>query len=262
MASDNSSPTKDLKTVKAEQKERRRQQRAEAKANKKSRKKNQDGFFKRIGRVFKDTKEYDPAVVWWMLLGFAVPILIGVILAGLTGNWVTWILIAIPFGLLTALIIMNRRAERAAFARIDGRPGATGAALSTLGRGWVVPQEPVAMNAKSQEAVYRATGKAGVVLVAEGSYNKARQLAEKERRHMSRYLPNVEIRILQVGHGKNEVPLHQLRKTIKRMKKTLNKHEVRAIENRLASLPSNKLPIPKGVDPFKSRPDRRAMRGR
>lgn len=259
-----STPQKDLKTVKAEQRARRKQEKIEAKQAKKERRaqKRKNGFFKQLREVFTMTREHDPSVIWWMLGAFVASILVGVVIGLLLNNWILWLIIAIPFGLMFALIIMNRKAEKAAFARIDGRPGATGAALNTLGRGWVVPEEPIAINAKTQETVFRATGKAGVVLVAEGNYGRARKLLERERTHMQRYLPGVTIRTLQVGHGKSEVRLDELKKTIKRMEKTMNKHEVRAVEQRLASLPARHLPIPKGIDPNRMRPDRKAMRGR
>ena len=126
----------------------------------------------------------------------------------------------------------------------------------------MVEEEPIAVNPRTQETVFRATGKAGVVLVADGEYHRAKKLAEKQRKHMERFLPNVEIRVLQVGHGQNEIRLHEVKSTIKRMKKTLNRHEVRAVEQRISSLPVNNLGIPKGIDPNRMRPDRKAMRGR
>ena len=46
------------------------------------------------------------------------------------------------------------------------------------------------------------------------------------------------------------------------MKKTLTKQEVQAVDKRLAALGSAKMPIPKGIDPYRARPDRKAMRGR
>ncbi|WBL18137.1 MULTISPECIES: DUF4191 domain-containing protein [Citricoccus] len=258
-------PQKDLKTVKREQRERRAQEKALAKATraeKKAAKKNKKGFFKQIAEVFSMTRKHDKTLVLWMVLAFVIALVVGLGVGLLLNNWITWLLISIPFGLLAALIVMNRKAERAAYAQIEGRPGAAGAALSNIGRGWVVPQEPVAMNAKTQDAVYRAVGRPGVVLVGEGGYERVKKLADQERRKMARYLPNVEIRIVQVGKGPSEIELHEIKPTLKRMKKTLTKHEVRAVENRLASLPSNKLPIPKGIDPYRMRPDRKAMRGR
>lgn len=261
-------PQKDLKTVKRDQRERRQQQKVDAKNSKaakkaaKKKKTGKKGFFKQLGEVFTMTRKHDPKLVLWMVLAFVTALAVGLAVGLLLNNWITWLLIAIPFGVLAALILMNRKAERAAFAQIDGRPGAAGAALSNIGRGWVTPQEPVAMNSKSQDAIYRAVGRPGVVLVGEGDYQRVKKMAEQERRKMSRYLPNVEIRVVQVGKGRSEVKLHQIKPTLKRMKKTLTKHEVREVENRLASLPSNKLPIPKGVDPNNMRPDRKAMRGR
>lgn len=255
-------PKKDLKTVKAEQKARRKAEKIETKERKKANKANKRGFFKQIGDVFKMTRKYDPSVLWWMIGAFVAALLVGLVIGLITGSPVLWTLMFIPLGLLAAIIIMNKKAEKAAFSQIDGRPGAAGAALSQLGRGWVVEEEPIAVNPRTQETVFRATGKAGVVLVADGEYHRAKKLAEKQRKHMERFLPNVEIRVLQVGHGQNEVRLYEVKSTIKRMKKTLNRHEVRAVEQRISSLPVNNLGIPKGIDPNRMRPDRKAMRGR
>lgn len=252
-------PKKDLKTVKTEQKARRKTEKIEAKEAKKAKKR---GFFKQIADVFRMTRKFDPSIVWWMVGAVVAALLVGLIIGLLTGSPVLWTLMFIPLGLLAAIIIMNKKAEKAAFAQIDGRPGAAGATLSQLGRGWVVEDDPVAVNPRTQETVFRAIGKAGVVLVADGDYNRAKKLADKQRKHLERFLPNVEIRTVQVGHGPSEVELHEVKSTIKRMKKTLNRHEIRAIEQRISSLPVNNLGIPKGVDPNKMRPDRKAMRGR
>src|SRR5699024_5918865 len=134
--------------------------------------------------------------------------------------------------------------------------------LSQLGRGWVVEDDPVAVNPRTQGTVFSAIGKAGVVLVADGDYNRANKLAEKQRQHIARLWPNVEIRTHQVGHGTNEVELDEVGSTIKRMKKALTRHEVRAVEQRISSMPVNNLGIPKGIDPNRMRPDRKAMSGR
>jgi hypothetical protein len=263
-----SSSTRDaLKAVKAAQRERRQQERAHAKANKAenraSKKANKKpGVFKQLGEVFSMTRAHDPKVVLWMSLAFVGALVIGLVVGLLLNNWITWLLIAIPFGLLAAVIIMNRMAERAAFARIDGRPGAAGAALSTLRRGWIVPEQPVAVSPKTQDAVFRAVGRPGVVLITEGPTNRVRPLVEKERRNMQRFLPNVPIQVIATGHGDGQVELHDLAKTLKRMKKTLTKQEVQAVDKRLGALGSAKMPIPKGIDPYRARPDRKAMRGR
>ncbi|MFC7402181.1 DUF4191 domain-containing protein [Citricoccus sp. GCM10030269] len=266
-ASSSPSTRESLKAVKAAQRERRQQEKLRAKENKagvKAGKKanKKPGVFKQLREVFSMTRAHDPKVVWWMLLAFVGVLAIGLVVGLLLNNWITWLLIALPFGVLAAVVIMNRMAERAAFARIDGRPGAAGAALSTLRRGWIVPEQPVAVSPKTQDAVFRAVGRPGVVLISEGPTNRVRPLVEKERRNMQRFLPNVPIQVIATGHGKDQVELHDLSKTLKRMKKRLTKQEVQAVDKRLSALGSTKMPVPKGVDPYRARPDRKAMRGR
>jgi hypothetical protein len=266
-ASSSPSSRDKLKVVKAAQRERRQQDKIraqETKADTKARKKanKKPGIFKQLGEVFSMTRAHDPKVVWWMALAFVGVLVLGLVVGLLLNNWITWLLIAIPFGVLAAVVIMNRMAERAAFARIDGRPGAAGAALSTLRRGWIVPEQPVAVSPKTQDAVFRAVGRPGVVLITEGPTNRVRPLVEKERKNMQRFLPNVPIQVVATGHGEGQVELHDLAKTLKRMKKTLTKVEVQAVDKRLASLGSTKMPIPKGIDPYRARPDRKSMRGR
>jgi hypothetical protein len=46
-----------------------------------------------------------------------------------------------------------------------------------------------------------------------------------------------------------------------KLNKELTKLEVNAVSKRISSLGS-RLPIPKGIDPYKARPDRKAARGR
>src|SRR5690625_2140520 len=119
---------KDLKTVKADQKARRKAEKIEAKERKKAEKANKRGFFKQIGDVFKMTREYHPSVLWWMIGAFVAALVVGLVIGLIIGSPVLWTLMFLPLGLLAAIIIMNKKAEKAAFARIEGRPGAAGAA--------------------------------------------------------------------------------------------------------------------------------------
>jgi F0F1-type ATP synthase assembly protein I len=256
-----SSPS--LKEVKAMQRDRRRQMRADKKSDRASKRANRSpGILTQLKQVFAMTRQHYPKLVLWMALAFVATLLVGLLIGLILHNWITWLLISVPFGILVAIIVMNRFAERAMFAQIDGRPGASGAALSTLRRGWIVSQEPVAVNPRTQDVVYRAIGRPGVVLVTEGPSNRLAKLVDKERRAMERFLPNVPVRVVETGHGEGQVPLHKVTRTLKAMEKKLTKHEVNAIDKRLSALGGAKLPIPKGVDPTKARPDRRSMRGR
>ena len=75
---------------------------------------------------------------------------------------------ALLFGTLAALIIFGRRAQRSAYAQMDGQRGAAGAALRMLRRGWKTREEPVAIT-KQMDVVHRVVGPPGIVLIGEGT---------------------------------------------------------------------------------------------
>ncbi len=220
---------------------------------------------KQMWQVFQMTRRYDSSAQWLMLLGFLGPILVGLALALWLGegNGFTialWIVSGVLAGVLIALVILGRRAERAAYSQIDGQPGAVGAVLrSGLRGGWVGNEMPVAVNGKTQDAVYRAVGRGGVALISEGPTSRTKRMLDDEQRKVARVLPNVPITLISVGHEEGSVELHRLPRTLRKTKRTLTKPEVLAVSNRLNSLQSA-LPIPKGIDPMKARPQRGKMR--
>jgi hypothetical protein len=220
------------------------------------------GRIKQMWQVFKMTRRYDSNAVWIMALGFALPVLAGVALALILSRdnvfgLVMWILAGVLAGLLAALIILGRRAERAAYKQIEGQPGAVGAVLrSSLKRSWTGSEMPIAVNGKSQDAVYRAVGRGGVVLIGEGPRTRTTRMLEEERRKVLRILPNVPVTFLSVGPDPDAVPLHRVAAKMARLKPALTKPEVLAVSNRLTSLSSSPLPIPKGIDPMRMRPQR------
>ncbi|MCW4464442.1 DUF4191 domain-containing protein [Glutamicibacter sp. MNS18] len=228
----------------------------------KAEKKNKEpGRLKQMGQVFQMTRRNDPMVVWWMLLAGLGVIAVGLLIGILIQNWITMLLISIPLGLLAAVFILSRRAEKAAFTQLEGRPGAAGAAMSVLRRGWILKQEPVAAN-RHQDLLFMAVGRAGVVLVTEGPTGRVREMVSSERKRIGRVLPNVPISVINAGNDEQQTPLHEVGKKMKKLPKQLSKLEVNAVDKRLTTLSANRLPIPKGIDPNKVRPSRRAMRGR
>lgn len=220
------------------------------------------GRLKQLGQVFQMTRRNDPNAVWWMVLAFLGIVAVGLVIGLLINNWVTTLLVSIPLGLLAALLILSRRAERAAFKQLEGKPGAAGAAMSVLRRGWILTEQPVAVSPRTQDLVFRGIGRPGVVLVTEGPTHRVRPLVDAERRRMGRVLPNVPIHVIYAGSAEGQTALGDVAKQMKKLPKTINKQEVHAVDLRLSTLGSAKLPIPKGIDPNKARPDRRAMRGR
>lgn len=218
------------------------------------------GRLKQMYQVFKMTRKYDPPSVWWMLLGFLLPIAVVTVLGvAISGSnifgLVLWIISGVLAGVLTFLIILSRRAERAAYSQIKGQPGAVGAVLkSSLRRGWAASEMPVAVSPRTQDAVYRAVGRGGIALIGEGPKSRTTRMIDDERRKVVRILPNVPIYVLHVGPDADSVPLHRIARSLGAYKKKLSKAEVYAINNRLMSLKDKTgLAIPKGIDPTKVR---------
>jgi hypothetical protein len=199
--------------------------------------------------------------VWLILLVLLAGVLVGVVLAlfvsgGSVFTAVIWIIVGVFAGALGALILLGRRAERAAYGQIEGQPGAVGAVLrSSLGRGWRGSEVPVAVNGRTRDAIYRVVGRAGVVLLAEGPKGRTQRMVDEERRKVLRVAPNVPVSVLNVGHD-DGLRLHQINRRMSRLKPKLTRAEVLAVSNRLESLTSG-LPVPKGVDPTRLRPARR-----
>ena len=220
------------------------------------------GRLKQMYQVFKMTIRYDNLAIWFFLLAFLLPVLVGVVLAFLLSadqvlGFVLYIVSGLLGGILAFLIVLGRRAEKAAYSQISGQPGAVGAVLkSSLRRGCTASEMPVNVSPKTQDAVYRAVGRGGVALIGEGPRSRTQRMLEEERRNVVRILPNVPVTFVYVGPDADSVPLYKLPGELRRLKSVLRKPEVIAVSNRLNSLGKNGLPIPKGIDPYKARAPR------
>jgi len=220
------------------------------------------GRIAQLRAVFTMTRQGDPKAIWWMLLAGLGTVAVAFGIGALVGHPVYLTVLGIPLGIMAALVIMARRAEKIAYARIAGQPGASLAAMQNLRRGWNVEQQPVAVDPRTQDMVFRAVGRGGVVLVTEGPLPRVSRLAEQERKRIVRVVPNVPVTVLYTGDGEGQVELRRLSGTLMRMKTVLNKGEVSEVSKRLRALGGVRPPIPKGIDPLRARPDRKLTRGR
>ncbi|SFS19004.1 protein of unknown function [Agrococcus baldri] len=218
------------------------------------------GRLKTMWSIFKMTREHDKRALPLMLLAFFGPIIIVTVLAIVFRQdvlfLILWIVSGVLIGLMLMMMTLTWRAEKIAFAQIEGRPGAVGSVLKSGLRGnWTTSEMPVAVNPKTQDAVYRAVGKPGVVLIAEGPQQRVARILGEEQRKVKRIVPNVPIHVIEIGPD-SPLELRKLTKTMRRLKKTLARAEVMAVANRLTSLGQSSLPIPKGIDPRRVRPGR------
>ena len=218
------------------------------------------GRIAQMWQVYTMTRRSDKAVTALVLISFVAPIIVavGVALGFFAGNVISLILlivVGILAGILLALVVLGRRAESAAYSQMEGQPGATGAVLSSaLRRGWITSDIPVAVN-KNRDAVFRAIGRGGIVIVAEGPSSRTNRMADDEVRKVTRVIPNVPTHVLHVGPDADSLSLKALPREIRKIRRTLTKREVQVISSRLSSLAPG-MPIPKGIDPRKVRAGR------
>ena len=222
------------------------------------------GFFSQIRSLFRFTREVYGWLPWAQIAVIIAGVLIGIVIGLLLGQagvfpMILWGVTGLMFGILGAMILMTRLSTTAMYKKIDGMPGATGHVISTsLGRRWTAEDTPVGINPKTQEAVYRAVGRGGIVIVGEGTRGRLTRLVNEERTKSQRVAHGVPITVLYVGHGDDDVTISELAKTIKKLPKAIDKATQAAVIRRIDSVSQSlsSLPIPKGIDPTKVRGQR------
>jgi hypothetical protein len=228
------------------------------------------GRVAQVKSVFLAAKAVDPQIGWWMALAALATLVVAAVVGLILDHLWYAVVVGIPLALLAATLVLSRRAERAAYRQIEGQPGAVGAALKSIRRGWYIEEQPVAADAQratdlsSAALVYRALGRPGIVLIGEGPSGRAQKLLVAEKRKVERVASGVPVTLLRIGDGDgdDEVAIRKLASRVQRMKPVLTQDEVAVVNKRLRSIGGVRPPLPKGVDPTKARVDRKAMRGR
>ncbi len=214
-----------------------------------------------IAQAYQMTKQADPKI-GLVLLG--IFLLTAVVVGGL-GWWlihpVIGVLLGLPAGLLAAMIVFGRRAEKAAYARVEGQPGAAAASLGMLRRGWEV-KAGVAFT-KNQDVVHRVVGRPGIVLVGEGNPSRVRNLLTVEKKKHARMVDEIPIFDIVAGDGEGEVPIKKLPRHITKLPRSLRPADVTDVLQRLRALDAMRpqAPIPKGPVPQSAKAARQMMRG-
>jgi len=214
---------------------------------------------KQIGQTYSITRKSDRALPWVILgtlIGTALPlVLVAQLLFDSTFSKLITTSLAISTSLLATVYVFGKRAEKAAYARIDGQPGAAAAVLNTLRKGWFVT--PAVAVTRNQDLVHRVIGPVGIVLVGEGSPSRVAQLLESEKIKAKRIAGDIPVASLIVGNGEGLITFKKLNKTIMKMGKKISPAESRELRNRFGASGASALPIPKGAMPKGMRIPRR-----
>jgi hypothetical protein len=220
-----------------------------------------------ITQTYQMAKRSDPRLGWILLGTFLVGAALGFGLMWLLpGSGVLSLVIsivaALMIGILLALLVFGRRAQKAAYTQMEGQPAAAAGALQMLRRGWKV--DPVVGFNKQQDVVHRVVGPPGIVLVGEGSSpTRVKQLLVIERKKHERVAYGVPIHEVVAGRGEGEVPLPKLVRHVQKLGRQVKPAEITDILQRLKALDAQrgKLPLPKGPVP-NSMKGMRSQKGR
>ena len=192
--------------------------------------------------------------LWAEVLGIVLGVIaIVAIPVAIFVNWLTAILIALPLALLAGTFWFSRRAMRAAYARIEGQPGAAAAVIESVRGKWAVT--PAVAVSRNQDMVSRVVGKPGVILVSEGASSRVAHMLTSEKKKTARWVPDIPIYEIQVGDDDGQITLGQLQKTLSKLPKNLRGSEVTEVRRRLEALGNvqQNMPIPKGPMPTSPR---------
>lgn len=174
-----------------------------------------------------------------------VPVLIFV-------NWLSALLVALPMALLAGVFWFSRRAMRAAYAQVEGQPGAAAAVVQSFRTGKWAVTPGVAVN-RNQDLVSRVVGKPGVILISEGPTSRVVPLLAAERKKTSRWVPEVPIYEIQVGREEGQVQLAKLQSALNKLPKNLRGGEITDVRRRLEAVSQTPLAMPKGPMPTSAR---------
>jgi hypothetical protein len=221
------------------------------------------GTFRRLIDAYRVTKRTDKHIgliclAWALGIGLAVGVVFWFLIHPYAG-----IILAIATMPLVFLVVFGRRAERSAYAQLEGQPGAAAAALGVLKRGWHV-QTAVAVT-KNQDLVHRVVGRPGVVLVGEGNEARVRHLLGVEKKKHARVVGETPIYDVVVGESGADgvVPIRRLSKHVMKLPRNVRPRDVTDILQRLKALDATRpqIPMPKGPMPTSMKQARQAMRG-
>jgi len=218
-------------------------------------------------QAYSITKQNDPKLPLILLAWF-----LGVGAVAAMGEMVIFgrglfgIIFAVVFGILcgilATMIVLGRRAERAAYSQIEGQPGAAAGALQMLKRGWDV--KPAVAFTRNQDLVHRVIGRPGIILIGEGNGPRVKQLLSTEHtKHQRIAGDDVPVHEVIVGKGEGEVPLPKLTRHLQKMKKQIQPATMTALLQKVKALDAMRpaAPMPRGPMPTSTKGARKMMRG-
>jgi hypothetical protein len=223
--------------------------RADKKAARAAKRQSRRDTWRNLIQAFKLTRQSDsrliPYLIMFGVLGAAVLYVVTMLISG---SLFLPIPIAVLGGLLAAMFVFSRRAQKSMFSQAEGQPGAAGWMLQQQLKGdWRISQ--AVAGTTQLDAVHRLIGRPGVVLVGEGAPHRVRGLIAQEKKRVARIAGDTPIYDVVVGTNESDVRLGKLTRYLVKLPANLSKEQVKALEKRLSALNAGRAPLPQGPMP-------------
>jgi len=178
-------------------------------------KKNKEAAIKpRRFQTFRDaysvTKSVKPWIAFALIGVFLAVWAVGIAIGVAIGHPIYVAFVSLPIALLAAMFFFTRQASTAAYSSIEGQIGAGASVLMAIRKGWTTT--PAVAVARNQDMVHRSVGRAGIVLVGEGSQGVKQKLPKKLSAHQMR---EVRARLKAVGGMSMPIPKGPLPKGVR-----------------------------------------------
>jgi hypothetical protein len=202
--------------------------------------------FQTFRDAYSVTKSAKPWIGLALIAVFLVAWAIGIGIGIAVGHPIYVGFVSLPVALLASMFFFTRQASTAAYSSIEGQLGAGASVLMAIRKGWTTT--PAVAVARNQDMVHRSVGRAGIVLVGEGSQGVKQMLAD-ERKKSERFAPGVPVTEVMVGDLQGQVSIRKLQKHLSKLPKKLSAHQMREVRARLKAVGGMSMPIPKGPLP-------------
>jgi ABC-type multidrug transport system fused ATPase/permease subunit len=226
-----------------------KQTRAERKEQRGARRAKRRDTLRNLRQAFTVTRQNDPKFLPLLVIATVVAVAaVYVLVFFLTGSPFLPIPLAVIVGLLVAMVVFSRRAQRSMFSQAEGQAGAAGWMLQQQLRGdWRLTQ--AVAGTTQLDVVHRLVGRPGVVLVGEGASHRVRGLLAQEKKRTARVVGDTPIYDITVGTGEGDVRLAKLNRYLLKLPANLSKEQVGAVEKRLSALGGSRAAMPQGPVP-------------
>ncbi len=202
--------------------------------------------WRQIKMAFSMTRKADPKMLPLVLTVFVVTLGLFVLLGVLIGHPIYTGVLGLMFALIATAAVFGRRVQKTAFSQVEGQLGAAAAVLQNMRGNWRVT--PAVGFTKEQDLLHRVVGRPGIVLVAEGSPNRVRNLIGTEKRTLARFVGDTPVYDVVVGDGEGQITLKDLERHFTRLPRNIKPARVNELDAKLKAL-RTAMPIPKGPMP-------------